>query len=89
MDHRADIVEIEIEYFETEGFFRSEVIGKRPLWHFRSLNYVANARTGEPTLVHDAKALSQYFFAIRRSSHECNMYARITSVKLSWNSCCL
>jgi hypothetical protein len=55
VDDRADIVEIEIEYFKAEGFFRSEVVGKRPLWHSRSLNYVANARAREPALVHDTE----------------------------------
>jgi hypothetical protein len=34
--------------------------------------------------VHDAKALSQYFFAVRRLTHKCNMYVRITNVKIRW-----
>jgi hypothetical protein len=65
----VDILEIEIEYFKAKGFFRSEVIGKRPLRHSRSFNYVANARAAKPALVHDAKALSQYFFSVRRLAH--------------------
>jgi hypothetical protein len=32
--------------------------------------------------VHDAKALSQYFFTIRWLTHKVNMYVRITNVKI-------
>jgi hypothetical protein len=34
--------------------------------------------------MHDAKTLSQYFVAVRRLTHECSMYARITNVKKPW-----
>jgi hypothetical protein len=34
------------------------------LRHFRRFDYVADARAREPALVHYAKALSQYLFAI-------------------------
>src|SRR6202165_1843672 len=84
LNHRAGVLEIEIEYFKAESFFGSEVVGERPLRHLRRLNYVADARAREPALVHDAKALSQYFFAVRRLTHECNMYVRIKNVKKPW-----
>src|SRR5207244_10836255 len=70
MDHRARAFEIKIKDFEAKGFFRSEVIGERSLRHLRGFNYVADARAREPALVHDAKALVQYFFAVRRLTHE-------------------
>ena len=78
MDHRACAFEIKIKYFEAKGFFRSEVIGKRSLWHLRGCNYVADACAREAALMDDAKALGQYFFAVRRFTHEFNMYVRIT-----------
>jgi hypothetical protein len=74
---RADVLEIEIEYFKAEGFFRSEVIGKRSLWHSRSRDDVADARTRVPALMHDAETLAQYFFPMRRLAHHSNMYVRI------------
>jgi hypothetical protein len=49
--------------------------------HLRRFNDVADARAREPALVDDAKALSQYFFAVRGLTHECNMYVRIINVK--------
>jgi hypothetical protein len=70
MDERACTVEIKIKDFEAKGFFRSEVIGERSLRHLRRFNYVSDARTREPALVDDAKALSQYFFAVRRFAHQ-------------------
>ncbi|MGA7762371.1 MAG: hypothetical protein WCA59_11530 [Candidatus Binataceae bacterium] len=69
LNHRADVFEIEIEYFKAEGCFRSEVIGKRPLRHSRSLDDVAHARAPEPARLHDAKTLGQYFLAVRRLGH--------------------
>ena len=81
MDHRACAFEIKIKYFEAKGFFRSEVIGKRSLWHLRGSNYVADACAREAALMDDAKALGQYFFAIRQFTHKSNMYVRITRVK--------
>jgi hypothetical protein len=77
---------IELKDFEAKGFFRNEVIGERSLRHLRRFNYIADARAREPALVHNAKALSQYFFAVRRFTHEPNMYVRITNVK---KPCCL
>ena len=84
MDHRACAFEIKIKDFKAKGFFRNEVIGERSLRHLRRFNYVADARAREPALVHDAKAFSQYFFAVRGFTHECNMYVRITNVKIPW-----
>jgi hypothetical protein len=84
LDHLACAGEIKIKYFEAKGFFRSEVIGKRPLWHLRRSNYVADACAREAALMDDAKALGQYFFAVRRFTHRHNMYVRITRVKESW-----
>jgi hypothetical protein len=84
LDHRSDVLEIEIEYFKTEGFFGNEVIGERPLRHSCSSNYVTDTRAREPAFLHDAQALSQYSFAVRRLTHECNMYVRITNVKKPW-----
>ena len=69
MDHRAGACEIKIKDFEAKGFFRGEVIGERPLRHLRRFNDVADARAREPALVHYAKALSQYFFTVRRLAH--------------------
>jgi hypothetical protein len=72
---------VEIEYFKAKGFFRSEVIGKRPLRHSRSLDYVANARAPKPPLVHDAETFGQYLVAIRRLTHiNRNMYVRIETI---------
>jgi hypothetical protein len=85
MDRRACAFEIKIKDFEAKRFFRCKVIGKRALRHLRSFNYVADARACEPALVHDTKALSQYFFAVRRSTHEGNMYVRIIDVKETLN----
>jgi len=81
MDHLACAFEIKIKYFEAKGLFGSEVIGKRPLWHLRRSNYVADACAREAALMDDAKALSQYFIAVRRFAHQFNMYVRITRVK--------
>jgi hypothetical protein len=54
----------EIEDFKAEGFFRSEVIGKRPLRHSRSLDDVAHARAPEPARLHHPEALGQYLLAV-------------------------
>jgi hypothetical protein len=66
MDHRACAFEIKIKDFEAKGFFRSEVISERSLRHLHRFNYVADARARKSALVHDAKALRQYFFTVRR-----------------------
>ena len=60
------------------------MIGERPLRYLRRFNYVAHASAREPALVHDAKSLPQYLFAVRRLTHERNMYVRITNVKRAW-----
>src|SRR5271163_2036111 len=61
LDHRAHIVEIEIEDLQAERFFRNEVIGERSLRHSRRLDDVAHARAGKSSLVHDTETFAQKF----------------------------
>jgi hypothetical protein len=84
LDRRADVLEIEIEYFKTEGFFRNEVIGEGSLRHSRRFNYVANARATKPALMHDAEAFGQYFLAMRRFGHQlqiCTVVLKTSTAK--------
>jgi hypothetical protein len=85
--HRACAFEIKIKDFEAKGFFRSKVIGKRPLRHFRSLDYVANARAREPALMH--RVLSAREAENDRSRYakiHCRFLLRALVVGTSWVS---
>jgi len=68
-DQLAAAGEIAIEDLEPEGFLRGEVIGERALRHAGGMNDVADARSPEPALVHDAQALGQDLLSVGRSGH--------------------